>query len=868
MATLTVQIAAETDDGYTSYGTFYGTGAVVLGTDYGDTAARGFFRFAGLAIPQGSTINSATLTIVPQYADTGSLGVAFAGHNVDNSTGFTTATALTGAALTAASTTLTSTPAAWTGTKTVNVAAQLAAVVSRSGWASGNAFTLVTTNSGTSGNGYFETSGFVSGANRATLAVDYTAPSAGTAPVVNAGADATVTVNTAFTRTATETGASITTRAWTIVSGPAGAGSTIGTVAALTWTPSTAGNYVLRYSATNANGTGTDDVAVTVTTTNTSRPYLQAADWNWRAIGSNPSLDSNSAAIVAALAGAGQSRIVDTYDFGVTVRTASASDPKYQISFTAGWGNPFGSTLVPIPAGTPVPPGSDGHVVIIDPTQNKVFALWQANLSGTTKTASYGAMVDLNGDGRETVGTSTGSGLSRLAGIIRLSEMQAGVIPHALFFSTDIATAGGVFRYPATTTDGSNGAGSSVTISEGTRVQLDPSINLSAIPGISQAEIVIGTALQQYGAYCGDNGGARMAFIAEYEGANPGPTYAAKGLTYDYFNLSNIPWGSLRVLSAWDAGTQSTVAATVAGSTAAVTATAPAGVVNTGTAVPVTVPGATATATASGLAGTARAPGFALSASVDQSTTPPSVRIDIADTRATPATSVVVTRQDSTGRSYPVRTADGGPLVVSGGTATLYDNELPYGTQVTYSVNVVGAVTATARIDVDSVWLTHPGVPSLSVPVDFRPGSFSSEEWAIDQGVFNVLGRSSPVVVTSGARTSPASSFTIYTETLDQLRALKQLFADGSPLLLNVSPTLNTGLDTSYITASGVTVSRPSPVAPHEDRDIAVKYQVVDRPTGGTQSAITWSDIAAKYATWADVAAAVKSWAALANPTN
>ena len=88
-----------------------------------------------------------------------------------------------------------------------------------------------------------------------------------TAPTVNAGADvASHTVSTTFTRTATENanGSTITARAWTIFSGPAGVGTTIGTAAALSWTPTTIGTYVLRYSATNAIGTGTDDMSIVV----------------------------------------------------------------------------------------------------------------------------------------------------------------------------------------------------------------------------------------------------------------------------------------------------------------------------------------------------------------------------------------------------------------------------------------------------------------------------------------------------------------------------------------------------------------------------------------------------------------------------
>ena len=76
-----------------------------------------------------------------------------------------------------------------------------------------------------------------------------------------------MSVGPAFTRTATENdgGATITARTWKIQAGPAGVGTTIGTAAALSWTPATPGTYTLRYSATNSVGTGTDDVVVTAT---------------------------------------------------------------------------------------------------------------------------------------------------------------------------------------------------------------------------------------------------------------------------------------------------------------------------------------------------------------------------------------------------------------------------------------------------------------------------------------------------------------------------------------------------------------------------------------------------------------------------
>lgn len=102
-----------------------------------------------------------------------------------------------------------------------------------------------------------------------------------TAPTVSAGADATIDQYDPFARTATENnnGATITSRAWTVQSGPNQVGATISTAAAVNWSPTVGGAYVLRYSATNSQGTGTDDVAVTVSSLNfpVTAPLLLAA---------------------------------------------------------------------------------------------------------------------------------------------------------------------------------------------------------------------------------------------------------------------------------------------------------------------------------------------------------------------------------------------------------------------------------------------------------------------------------------------------------------------------------------------------------------------------------------------------------------
>lgn len=82
-------------------------------------------------------------------------------------------------------------------------------------------------------------------------------------PTVEAGPDATQAAGL-FTRTATETAgdSAITSRRWYVADGPSLVGTTIGSAAALSWTPPTLGRWVLAYTATSAAGTSDPDTFV------------------------------------------------------------------------------------------------------------------------------------------------------------------------------------------------------------------------------------------------------------------------------------------------------------------------------------------------------------------------------------------------------------------------------------------------------------------------------------------------------------------------------------------------------------------------------------------------------------------------------
>ncbi|WP_370064493.1 hypothetical protein [Mycobacterium sp. MAA66] len=203
------------------------------------------------------------------------------------------------------------------------------------------------------------------------------------------------------------------------------------------------------------------------------------------------------------------------------------------------------------------------------------YEFWQANSpsSGAISTAWGGTAVDVKtgpgiAAGGGTTGSATASNVSRLAGVIRMREIQAGSIPHALEIGSSFACTG-YFRYPAAKTDGPSTNAN--CIPEGARIQLDPSVNISSLPA---GEKAIAAALQTYGAYVCDTAGSPFALAFEGDPSLIGQSgqvpmaYSNAGLSWDYYDMTDIPWSSLRVLQQWNGGTDTAAPTTVTGVTA------------------------------------------------------------------------------------------------------------------------------------------------------------------------------------------------------------------------------------------------------------------------------------------------------------
>ena len=261
------------------------------------------------------------------------------------------------------------------------------------------------------------------------------------------------------------------------------------------------------------------------------------------AISAHPTLAPNSARLVRELVRSGPP-VANLYEFGTPVFEADRTSPRTTVRCT----DPelpceLAHESVPIPDNARPAPGADAAMVVVDRSTQTSYEFFRAQRQPDGSwTAASTSRVALTGDGRH---GQTGAGISLLAGLIRTFEIQTGRIQHALDFASQF-TCRATFVYPAVKTDGS--ADQPDCLPMGTRLQLDPAVDVNRLPGLSLAERAIAVALQRYGGYLRNSAATPLAigFQSPIGEADP---YPGAGLKYDYAGLSNIPWNRLRVVT-------------------------------------------------------------------------------------------------------------------------------------------------------------------------------------------------------------------------------------------------------------------------------------------------------------------------------
>lgn len=236
---------------------------------------------------------------------------------------------------------------------------------------------------------------------------------------------------------------------------------------------------------------------------------------------------------------------------------------------------------------------------------------------------------------------------------------------------------------------------------------------------------------------------------------------------------------------------------------------------------------------------------------------PPRTLLELEYTGQTEAT---ISRLDPDGNTRPVRLGD--PATLTSGVWAGFDYESWFGQEATYTATTgAGSLTAGPVIlDVADIWLRHPGIPSLSVRLDFQGEGDPTRP--VNQAVIEPLGRREPIVVSDGRRRSKRGEMTVRTETPEQTAALLSILDDVSVLLLDIPPSFDYGMDAhQYLSLGELRESRFRPdYYPHPWRVWSVPYIVVGRPAGGLQAERTYADLLTSYSTYLQVKAAYPTY--------
>jgi hypothetical protein len=287
-------------------------------------------------------------------------------------------------------------------------------------------------------------------------------------------------------------------------------------------------------------------------------PYAVSSAWNTPiavgaplAVGSAVSIAAISDNGLALSSDAGQYTIpVYSFDSGTPLVTVSGSG--FFSTYDAGDGSRVGhdspwSVQLPVPAGALGGVGSDGQIVLLDRARGIEYGFWQFtrdSQGGYSATNGYRYHTTAGYGGRFADGLAgRGDGTPYLAGLVRACELAQGHIDHALAFAYDSPSS--AFVYPASKSDGGAFGGVlGVDLPEGSRLQLDPTLNDTQLSawGLSPPALVIAHALQRYGMYVVDHSGSSKLYLEDTSTAH-WPSNITPNI------LSSIPWTAFHVLA-------------------------------------------------------------------------------------------------------------------------------------------------------------------------------------------------------------------------------------------------------------------------------------------------------------------------------
>jgi hypothetical protein len=307
------------------------------------------------------------------------------------------------------------------------------------------------------------------------------------------------------------------------------------------------------------------------------RLFSPVSVWNAPVSGVG-SLDPSSAVDVAAFNAEVAAEItkkqlnINTTAWSVPIYTVGASQPTVKVLLNKP--NPSGYPLqtpwlaVPLPAGAQPAKGTDKHLVVWQPSTDKLWEFWAFENTATGPMAQWGGAVEHVSTNpgaydptawQQTIPNRTaweagmrswgasGCSLSIAGGLITLEDLQRGQINHALALGIP-HTRAGVYASPAQRTDGAST--NPLSLPEGAHLRLDPNLDLTALH-LPPLTLMLAKVAQRYGMIVRDTSG-NVTFYAQDPtptGSNPyiGPTGYYGGVP-PYTLLASFPWSHLQLL--------------------------------------------------------------------------------------------------------------------------------------------------------------------------------------------------------------------------------------------------------------------------------------------------------------------------------
>lgn len=303
----------------------------------------------------------------------------------------------------------------------------------------------------------------------------------------------------------------------------------------------------------------------------TRRPFGPDSVWN-RRVDKDTQLDPNSGPLMATLLQEVQQE--QTLGVGPAIgfkRSAvaeyvvPADQPTMRVELTnprVFWRRSLARAFrrVPLPASAHAAPGNDGHLVIWQPSKDRMWEFFHFRRQGRRRIAEWGGALKhvsrspgyytrSSWPGARISWGATASSLSVAGGVMLISELRRHLIPHALAMALPSPRAG-VWSWPAQRTDGRDpNAG---VLPEGAHLRLDPQLDIDSL-GLDPTTAAIARAAQRYGMIVRDQTGLGITFYAEdpgqYErahGRSPYPAIWQHETTMQL--LDRFPWQYVQVL--------------------------------------------------------------------------------------------------------------------------------------------------------------------------------------------------------------------------------------------------------------------------------------------------------------------------------